>query len=101
MLDAERGQSSEPKHNKRVANAVAKAVIASTKISQEHRSALYLNQKIDVAAFGPLRERWISLIAKEREWRQRVQTGPGAIRKLQWSVPELDVLAFCEALSGA
>jgi very-short-patch-repair endonuclease len=51
-------------------DAVAKAVIASTKISQEHRPALYLNQKVDVAAFTPLRERWVSLIAKEREWRQ-------------------------------
>jgi very-short-patch-repair endonuclease len=51
-------------------DAVAKAVIASTKISQEHRSALYLNQTIDVGAFGSLRERWVSLIAKEREWRQ-------------------------------
>jgi very-short-patch-repair endonuclease len=51
-------------------DAVAKAVIASTKISQEHRPALYLNQKVDVAAFTTLRERWVSLIAKEREWRQ-------------------------------
>src|SRR5258708_30510350 len=51
-------------------DAIAKAVIASTKISQEHRSALYMNQSVDVAGFGPLRERWVSLVAKEREWRQ-------------------------------
>jgi hypothetical protein len=41
-------------------DAIAKAVIASTKIPQEHRSALYLNQSVDVAAFGPLRERWVA-----------------------------------------
>ena len=32
-------------------DAIAKAVIASTKISQEHRSALYMNQSVDVTAF--------------------------------------------------
>ena len=62
---------------------VAKAVIASTKISQEHRPALYLNQKIDVAAFGPLRERWVSLVAKEREWRQRL----AAYGRQAWPAP--------------
>jgi hypothetical protein len=51
-------------------DAVAKAVIASTKISQEYRSAFYLNQSMDVPAFASLRERWVSLIAKEGEWRQ-------------------------------
>jgi hypothetical protein len=68
-------------------DAVAKAVIASTKISQEHRSALYLNQSVDVAAFGPLRERWVSLVAKEREWRQYLSAygreawpAPGSLR---------------------
>jgi very-short-patch-repair endonuclease len=65
-------------------DAVAKAVIASTKISQEHRSALYLNQKIDVAVFGSLRERWVSLIAKEREWRQYLS----AYGREEWPAPD-------------
>jgi hypothetical protein len=64
-------------------DSVANAVTASTKISQQHRSALYLDQKIDVAAFGPLRERWISLVAKELEWRKYLS----AYGREAWPVP--------------
>jgi very-short-patch-repair endonuclease len=64
-------------------DAVAKAVIASAKISQEHRSALYMNQSVNVATFGPLRERWMSLLAKEREWREYLS----AYGREQWPAP--------------
>jgi very-short-patch-repair endonuclease len=64
-------------------DAIAKAVIASTRISQEHRPALYLNQSVDEAAFGALRERWVSLVAKEREWRQRLS----AYGRERWPAP--------------
>ncbi len=49
---------------------VARAVIASTMISREHRSAIYLNQNADVSAFETLYRRWTGLAAKERDWRQ-------------------------------
>lgn len=53
-------------------DAIAKAVIVSTKIPSEYRSGLHLNQQIDVAAFGILRERWAKLASEEREWRQHL-----------------------------
>ena len=89
-------------------DAVAKAVIASTKISQEHRSALYLNQKIDVAAFGPLRERWVSLIAKEREWRQYLSAygreawpAPGTLRSASELLKKGNLGRAMAAISGS
>ena len=89
-------------------DAVAKAVIASTKISQEHRSALYLNQKIDVAAFGPLRERWVSLIANEREWRQYLSAfgreawpAPGALRNASELLKKGNLGRAMAAISGS
>ena len=64
-------------------DAVAKAVVASTKISSEHRSALHLNQNIDVAAFETLRGRWLALFEKERDWRRYLSAyGPEA-----WPAP--------------
>lgn len=89
-------------------DGVAKAVIASTKIPPEHRSALYLNQKIDVAAFGSLRERWIALIAKEREWRkylrvygQEAWPGPGALRSASGVLKKGNLGRVMAAISGS
>ncbi len=89
-------------------DAVAKAVIASTKISQEYRSALYLNQTIDVAAFASLRERWVSLIAKEREWRQYLSTygreawpAPGTLRSASELLKKGNLGRAMAAISGS
>jgi len=69
-------------------DAIAKAVIASTKISQEHRSALYLNRSVDVAAFGSLRERWVAVslctnlfwLSATRIWSHRCSVDPDRAR---------------------
>lgn len=89
-------------------DAIAKAVIASTKISQEHRSALYMNQAIDVTAFGPLRERWMSLVAKEREWRQYLTAygreawpAPASLRSASVLLKKGNVGRAFAAISGA
>ena len=89
-------------------DAVAKAVIASNKISQEHRPALYLNQKVDVAAFGLLRERWVFLIAKEREWRQYLSAygqeewpAPGALRSASELLKKGNLGRAMAAISGS
>ena len=50
-------------------DAIAKAVIVSTKIPAQYRSGLHLNQQIDVTAFASLRVRWAQLLAEEQEWR--------------------------------
>lgn len=55
-------------------DAIAKAVIVSTKIPAEYRSGLHLNQQIDVAAFGSLRDRWARLVSEERGWRTRLSS---------------------------
>jgi very-short-patch-repair endonuclease len=60
-------------------DAIAKAVIVSTKIPSEYRSGLDLNQQIDSAAFRILRDRWAKLVSEEREWRQQLSVyGHGA-----------------------
>lgn len=60
-------------------DAIAKAIIVSTKIPAEYRLGLHLNQQIDVPAFEALRERWGHLMAEERGWRERLSTfGPNA-----------------------
>ena len=89
-------------------DAIAKAVIASTKISQEHRSALYLNQSVDEATFGPLRERWVSLIAKEREWRQYLSAygreawpAPGTLRSASELLKKGNLGRAMAAISGS
>lgn len=53
-----------------VLGSVAKAIVASTKIPQEHRSAIYLNQNIDESAFNALFKQWSDLLAKETGWRR-------------------------------
>jgi very-short-patch-repair endonuclease len=53
-------------------DSVARAIIASTKISPEHRFAIYLNQNVDVTAFETLFKRWSDLIANESEWRRNL-----------------------------
>ena len=53
-----------------VLGSVAKAIVASTRIAQEHRSAIYLNQNIDVLAFNALYKQWSDLLAKETELRR-------------------------------
>ena len=50
--------------------ATARAVVASTRISQEHRSAIYLNQNVDESAFNALFKRWNGLLAKDAGWRR-------------------------------
>lgn len=60
-------------------DAIAKALIVSTKIPAEYRSGLHLNQQIDVPAFETLRERWVHLMSEERGWRTRLPAfGPSA-----------------------
>lgn len=56
------------------AEAIAKAVIVSTKIPAEYRSGMHLNQQIDVQAFASLRDRWGRLMSEEREWRTRLSS---------------------------
>jgi very-short-patch-repair endonuclease len=89
-------------------DAIAKAVIASTKISQEHRSALYSNQSVDVAAFGPLRERWVSLIEKEHDWRQYLSVygreawpAPGMLRSASELLKKGNLGRVMAAISGS
>lgn len=53
---------------------LAKAVIASTKISQEHRSAIYLDQNVDETAFKALLKRWSDLASTEAGWRRDLST---------------------------
>lgn len=53
-------------------DAIAKAVIVSTKIPAEYRLGLHLNQQIDVPAFEILREWWVHLMSEERGWRTRL-----------------------------
>ncbi len=50
-------------------DAIAKAVIVSTKIPAEYRLGLHLNQQIDTTAFAHLRERWARLMTEEETWR--------------------------------
>jgi very-short-patch-repair endonuclease len=50
--------------------SAARAVVALAKISQEHRSAIYLNCDIDESDFNSLYGRWSDLFAKEAEWRR-------------------------------
>jgi very-short-patch-repair endonuclease len=60
-------------------DAIAKAVIVSTKIPAEYRSGLHLNQQIDAPAFEALRQRWVHLASEERGWRTRLPAfGPNA-----------------------
>jgi very-short-patch-repair endonuclease len=53
--------------------AIAKAVIVSTKIPAEYRSDLNVNRDIDEKAFDVLRGRWLSLMAEEKGWRQKLR----------------------------
>ena len=53
-------------------DAIAKAVIVSTKIPAEYRMGLHLNQQIDVTAFTNLRDRWARLMSEEESWRERL-----------------------------
>jgi very-short-patch-repair endonuclease len=50
-------------------DAIAKAIIVSTKIPAEYRSGIHLNQQIDVTAFDALRDRWTRLMSEEKTWR--------------------------------
>jgi very-short-patch-repair endonuclease len=50
-------------------DAIAKAIIVSTKIPAEYRSGLHLNQQIDVMAFAALRDKWARLMSEEKTWR--------------------------------
>lgn len=52
-------------------DAIAKAVIVSTKIPFEYRLGLHLNQQIDIQAFATVRDSWVRLMADERGWRTR------------------------------
>ncbi len=52
-------------------DAIAKAVIVSTKIPAEYRMGLHLNQQIDATAFANLRDRWARLMSEEVSWRER------------------------------
>ena len=61
-----------------VLGSVAKAIVASTKIAQEHRSAIYLNQNIDEPAFNALFKQWSDLLAKETGWRRDLGAYGGA-----------------------
>ncbi|WP_375312819.1 DUF3320 domain-containing protein [Bradyrhizobium sp. A5] len=58
--------------------SVAKAIIASTKIAQEHRSAVYLNQNIDESAFNALFKQWSDLLTNETGWRRDLGAYGGA-----------------------
>lgn len=89
-------------------DAIAKAVIVSTKIPAEYRSGLHLNQQIDVQAFEALRDRWFRLVAEERGWRTRLSTfGPNSWPRpsdLTASAAILEKSAFGKAfatISGA
>jgi very-short-patch-repair endonuclease len=53
-------------------DAIAKAVIVSTKIPAEYRSGLHLNQQIDTTAFANLRDRWARLMSEENSWREKL-----------------------------
>jgi very-short-patch-repair endonuclease len=55
-------------------DAVAKAVIVSTKIPPQYRDGLDLNQDINEDAFTALRNQWSGLLAQEKNWRQRFST---------------------------
>lgn len=60
--------------------AIAKAVIVSSKIPAEYRSGLHVKEDIDEKAFADLRERWSSLMAEEQGWREKLRAYAGA----QW-----------------
>lgn len=61
-----------------VLSSIAKAVAASVKIPAEYRSAIYLNQDIDEAAFNALFKEWNGLLAKEARWRHDLGAYGGA-----------------------
>ena len=89
-------------------DAIAKAVTASARIPQEHRPAFYVNESIDVAAFGPLRERWMSLVTKEREWRHYLSAygreawpAPASLRSASALLKKGNVGRALAAISGA
>jgi hypothetical protein len=53
-------------------DAIAEAVIVSTKIPAEYRLGLHLNQQIDTTAFAHLRDRWARLMSEEESWREKL-----------------------------
>jgi hypothetical protein len=74
-------------------DAIAKAVIVSTKIPAEYRLGLHLNQQIDTTAFAHLRDRWARLMSEEESWREKLS----AYGRNAWPRPS-DLGAAAETL---